>query len=227
MRNLFRILKALDWPQTCLNCSTADTEGARICQKCFDLLVRQYQNPERLLIKGHRVETLLRWVPNASNTLSALHLELKKSQSCLWQKFAMQFIRKKMIQTDFEIQNQSACVFISLISESGGTHAQDWAQSLSEQLGIPHFSALKKCQNNSFALEQKQRSRIQRTGLSLELSVDISTLTGKKIIFVDDIVTTGATLDAAYKALGQPQDFSAWCLSYRSGPWVADKDQEW
>ncbi|MCJ8275684.1 MAG: hypothetical protein MJK18_02495 [Bdellovibrionales bacterium] len=34
--------------------------------------------------------------------------------------------------------------------------------------------------------------------------------------FVDDIVTTGSTALAAYKALNQPENFAVWSLFYRS-----------
>ncbi len=38
----------------------------------------------------------------------------------------------------------------------------------------------------------------------------------KKALFVDDIVTTGATVQAAYRALGQPSKMTVWSLFYRN-----------
>lgn len=35
------------------------------------------------------------------------------------------------------------------------------------------------------------------------------------VIFVDDVVTSGATVLTAWKALGRPSNFSCWCLADR------------
>ena len=61
---------------------------------------------------------------------------------------------------------------------------------------------------------QKRLTRTARVRRTLEL-VNGEALPRGSIILIDDIVTTGGTIRAAYRALGCPAEFRAWCLADR------------
>lgn len=68
--------------------------------------------------------------------------------------------------------------------------------------------------------KQKRLSKIERTKKNIFLSKDfdknsLPDLKNKNIIFVDDVLTTGSTAMASYKALGCPKNFKVLVLAYR------------
>jgi predicted amidophosphoribosyltransferase len=69
---------------------------------------------------------------------------------------------------------------------------------------------------------QKKKSRTQRFKVSLEWAENFTPTdfrnqsAGKTLVFVDDVLTTGATARAAWKTLGKPRDFAVWTLAQRS-----------
>lgn len=112
-------------------------------------------------------------------------------------------------------------------------HAFCLAQALSEETGWSLLNILEF--QNIEELAQKRKGvhlRTQRTfkvrqsldTLSVgcrELPDNIKDLHYGTIIFIDDVVTTGSTAMAAWKALEKPPRFEVWCMAvqprYRSG----------
>lgn len=62
---------------------------------------------------------------------------------------------------------------------------------------------------------QKQRKRQERRQIHFCVKAN-SCMNNKKVIFVDDILTTGATARAAYRALEEPKAFVIFTLAWRS-----------
>lgn len=161
----------------------------------------------------------MKWNPGESDTLSSLIHILKLNQKELWKSLSYEFIKNN----NYEFQSDS--VLISLQSTSRmHTHAQDWGDSLSEWLGCPHIVALKKSGQELLKINQREKSKIERRGVELVPIVDISNLVSRNVIFVDDIVTTGATLKAAFKALGRPGRFRCWSMAVRTIGSIAEND---
>jgi predicted amidophosphoribosyltransferase len=193
-----------------MNCGSAFSFQSTLCSQCRKFLVNCFGSDSELNIRGKKLISLMIWNPNQSDLLSNLILRLKSSEDKTWSYFAQEFL----LNNHVEILNSS--ILISLASEKGKFHGQMWGQSLSELTGIPHRMGLSKIQGQNETHQQKQKNRSQRQALELQLNVDISELENKKVIFVDDVVTTGATLLAAHKALGDPVNFECWSLCYRN-----------
>lgn len=90
-------------------------------------------------------------------------------------------------------------------------HAYSLAKALASHLNISLQDILLRESRG-----QRQKSREQRSKITIRVK-ERSVLKAKnKIIFVDDVLTTGSTAQAAWLALGKPKDFEAWTLIYRS-----------
>ena len=92
-------------------------------------------------------------------------------------------------------------------------HASMLAKSLSDLSCRPLVGALQRIDIDT----QKHLSRSDRLMSKLDLSGAMSVEEANKqsIIFIDDVVTTGATAQAAYLAMGRPKNFKVWALAYR------------
>ena len=86
-------------------------------------------------------------------------------------------------------------------------HAYQWAFYFSLIHQCPMEPLFLRDQGKQSLLSKSQRQ--QRSFLPLKAK-------GKAPCFVDDVVTSGSTAQAAYKALGQPKNFTVWSLFYRS-----------
>lgn len=89
-------------------------------------------------------------------------------------------------------------------------HAGLLARCLSDVSGAPLTQLLNYPQLS--IKNQKIKNRSQRHELVFE-KVTISNANNKPIIFVDDVVTSGATVQAAYIALNLPPIFEVWALA--------------
>lgn len=93
----------------------------------------------------------------------------------------------------------------------GFNQAKLLAAPLSAKLSVPMQTALKR---HCGQMEQKQLTRARRlVNLEGQFYInpgDVSTIRGKRILLVDDVATTGTTLDQACKAL---LDGGALCVS--------------
>lgn len=201
--------------RSCINCGSFLFIKNCLCEYCYRAVVTQFksQSQSQQLILGHKTRSLLRWNPGESDILSLLIHMLKRDQFNLWKKLAFDFLRINKILPDTHL------VLVSLKSSSTNhTHAQDWGQSLADQLRCEHIVVLSKVSVEA----QKKKSKNERNQVSLKPIVDISRLFNKKVIFVDDVVTTGSTLKAAYEALGSPGEFECWSLVVRTPGSIAD-----
>lgn len=202
----------------CCNCHFYSTfKHSSLCKSCFKLVETDYSNKSiRLLINNQAIEvtTLYDWIPERNNALSSLMLGLKGEQMKLsWIFYANEFIYKNLryldICTDSILIPSPSFLNNNLILD----HAGNFALGLGTELNLPIINCLIRRNQN----EQKLLPLGQRSMSRFILNEKFSSynLKDKKIIFIDDIVTTGFTSYSAYQALGSPKNFKVWALSYR------------
>lgn len=95
-------------------------------------------------------------------------------------------------------------------------HALVWANALAKIWNCEVWRPLNLAPKaDVLSLSQKHKSRKDRASLEF-LPVKIAKPYSKtKLIFVDDVLTTGSTARAAFKALGEPKSFEVWAIAWR------------
>lgn len=95
-------------------------------------------------------------------------------------------------------------------------HAGRLALTLSQQLGLRLETGLERdfhSLSSKKTVAQKFLSRSERANVEFRLAGSTERAPG--YLFVDDVLATGSTAAAAWRAVGQPAAFSAWAIAHR------------
>jgi ComF family protein len=90
--------------------------------------------------------------------------------------------------------------------------SEELARAVADDLNLPLHPLLKKTKHH----EQRGRSARQRASSQTDISIETNLdLTGKHILIVDDVMTTGSTLHAAAALLKESNanKVGAWCFA--------------
>lgn len=98
-------------------------------------------------------------------------------------------------------------------------HAFWWSYYLSEAVSAPMVPVLER--SNASAASQKHLSFSKRNQTSVRLDPEIWSWVRRNyvfdtLVFADDVVTTGSTARAAFKALGFAKNCEVWAISDRT-----------
>ena len=213
MSQIIDLFSSLLFP--CLHCGSLQCQKPPLCTQCSQQLVRYEGAPLHQYDEGlFQAYSQYEWSPGQSDIFSSMVLSLKgKYSRRYWARLAAEFVQKRL---SLEMQNRPIKIVPAPSSSGKKDHAFWWGETLARELKADFVPCLQKATKRS----QRGQSRQQRS--KLRISVDekysdqIDSSSEALWVFVDDILTTGATAHAAYEALGSPPHFEVWVLGYRS-----------
>lgn len=196
--------------RACANCGSLWGSIGVLCKFCWKALLSQ-MNLQVLPLPHFNVYFLLLWTESNAKVVGKLIYSLKGGGLQEgFQQLAEVFVYLA------RWQSQSVLVPAPAKVPFASDHAFRWAQCLSAEAAFPVKNILFR-QSTQI---QKESSKKERANVKIG-SIGGSGCAKSNIIFVDDVLTTGSTAQAAYEVLGKPENFAVWCLAYR--PLLAEK----
>ncbi len=209
----------LSWIRSCSVCRLSAPPINWLCSDCWRRLKSFYLPPEDMIRAQNRWPhlRLLDWTGKNDFFVRLFLNSLKKGGPCfIFHQLSLEFLQRA-VHTRWILPEEG--VFVPAPSREKGDHAFLLALCLSRQTGLKLLDPL--CRTDFSSKSQKQKSRHERKELFFDLKEGFFGLKFQKlvktrqIIFIDDVLTTGATARAAYKALGAPKKFSIFTLAHR------------
>jgi len=202
VENFFDKILNLFFPKKCINCQQL---GNYLCYDCFSLIEimqKEYDLSEEIkyfdrlffatVFKNQIVKKLIHsfkyppFIKDLSDTLSDIMI------------IHLTFIGMKSQLSDFILV--PIPISKKRMNYRGYNQAEELAKKLSLKLKLETRNILKKIKENSSQVDLDKEQRKNNVENVFSLMEDIK---GKNILLIDDVFTTGATIDEAAKILKQ------------------------
>jgi len=196
--------------RACLSCGRMpDPTNSYFCQKCWRALIGDFVCGQ-IHVERQKATALVLWHRQNDLRIRALVTALKQGRRrLLSQKIAGIWLAKALSKR-MKIPHRPVVVPAPPRKRNHRDHAWVLAREIADVIpGAELHSVLTRTSRHS----QKNRGREERRLVSFEYSAPIPP--DRPVLFVDDVITTGATAVAAYNALNTPKSFHIWALAYR------------
>ncbi len=211
MRKLKDIILDLIFPARCLSCGAI---GGFVCQKCSKEVIRKRDQGCpfcRQSMSGgrtchrcrshHKLTGALCYGYMKDETLkSVIHGYKYDGVSAAGEEIAnylVELLERESI--NFEVVS-FAPISRERYRQRGYNQAEILARVIARHFGKPLYTGLKKVKHTSSQVGLHRRERLQNIKGSMQAS-NSNPIIGKKVLVVDDVLTTGATLDECARTL--------------------------
>ncbi len=219
-----------NWFKNCAVCGAVYPPIKILCSYCTQRLKNLYIKPQymiRLQSSFFHVR-LIDWTSKNQLFIRLLLKNLKGTNDSLLfeilaQEFCFRIRQLESIQRLFPYQiipcpaaPQDRSLWDILLQKKTSPlndikdHSFYWAQALSQKIKYPVENILA---HPPYYSLQKHKDLYNRQGRKFILNNKVSP--HQNYIFTDDIVTSGATAKAAYRALGKPSSFMVWSIFWK------------
>ncbi len=181
----------------CVGCGSLLPTKSGLCKKCL----RQLNSYKKTNDLNENCFSLYSWQPHVSDLISSYVYYLKSTFSySAWSVISEEFLNH--VKLEINIQN---ALLVPIPSSTGRNHSLYFAKNLSELTKTPYKQLLNYVKTDQPSQSQKQKNKQERAEQSFVIDEKFTDIIHnyKCIVFVDDIVTTGATYTAAQQAVRQ------------------------
>ncbi len=198
------------FPDTCGHCNNRIEDGEELfCTNCKDSIPRNYLNTvASIKQKLHRKKyyTYIAWSFGYTDIMRSLIHDFKFNSFPMLDNFLAGAMKETLMSRD-DLKFADFLVPVPLHRSRyrlrGYNQSHLIAKIISDKTGIPVFNGLKRIRNTSpqsLIKDDKEKVKNVKGAFSIK---DDGGLSGKDVILIDDIVTSGSTVNECAKVLKQ------------------------
>lgn len=193
----------------CIRCGSYFCQDSLFCATCFSLEIEpKLESPSNSHLGSSKHYYLLDWKKNESLTMDQMVYRMKSDNS----RAAWRFYARLLLQmAEINLQNFDGFVPIPGSSQAS-VHSAIFAEALSSVSGLPTLDLITRKVD---AKAQKQGSIHDRKLQNFELQRRVKTELFTKLIFVDDVLTTGESFLQSNRAVNGDKENKVLTLFYR------------